>query len=264
MNSLTLGALVVGGSTLLSVLGMFLVRQVVHPEKLQRCHEVGGYMLSVLGTLYAVVLGFVVVSASQDMDQARLNVEHEANAVADVFRLAEGFPEKNRVQIQTACERYVHVVIDEEWHRMQKDEPNSAGWQQVNKLWSSIRNYEPQTESQKSFYQQILSAMDEFGDCRRERLITATNKVSPVLWAVLIVGGLSTTVFTYFFALDSIRAQALMTVLVSVTLSLNIYLVALYSTPFFGDFGVKPTAFLMNVSTFDALAEERNKESTTR
>lgn len=98
MDSFFLGTIVIGGSTFLSVAGMYLVRKIVHLEKLQSYHEVGGYLLSVLGTLYAVVLGFVVVSASQGMDQAKLNVEKEANAVADVYRLAEGFPDRNRRQ----------------------------------------------------------------------------------------------------------------------------------------------------------------------
>ena len=259
MNSILLGTILIGGSTLLSVGGMFLVRKFVHLEKLQSYHEVGGYLLSVLGTLYAVVLGFVVVNASQDMETARLNVEKEANAVADVYRLAEGFPASSRTEIQFACEKYVHIVIDSEWKQMNQQEPNAECWQQVDRLWTSIRNCEPSTESQKAFYQQMLSAMDEFGDCRRERLLTANNKCSPVLWAVLIVGGLSTTVFTYFFGIDSIKAQALMTVLVSLTLSLNILLVALYSSPFMGDFSVKPIAFEMDLTMFRSLDEQRTK-----
>jgi hypothetical protein len=250
-------AALVGGSTLLSVSGMFLVRKFVHLEKLQSYHEVGGYLLAVLGTLYAVVLGFAVVSASEGLDRATVNVEREANAIADVFRLAEGFPLQNRQEIQLACDRYVHVVMEDEWTTMNKAQASAQCWHQVDIVWSSIRNYEPKTESQKAFYAQILNAMDEFGDCRRARLISAKNTVSPLLWLVLIVGGISTTVFTYFFGVNSIKAQALMTVLVSVTLSSNILLVALYSSPFTGEFGVKPLAFEMDVKMFDAMEKQR-------
>jgi hypothetical protein len=257
LNSFLLGTLVVGVSTTLSVAGLFLVRKLVRLEKLQSYHEVGGYLLSVLGTLYAVVLGFVVVNASQDMDHARLNVEREANAVADVFRLAEGFPEKRRELIQRVCDSYVHLVIADEWNKMDQTAASTECWKQVDELWTSIRTCEPKTESQKAFYAQMLNAMDEFGDCRRERLITARTRISPVLWAVLIVGGVSTTVFTYFFGIVSLKAQALMTVLVSVTLSLNILLVALYSTPYQGDFSIKPLAFDLNLSMFDSLVKQR-------
>lgn len=258
MNSFMVALILVGGSTFLSVGGMFLVRKFVHLEKLQSYHEVGGYLLAVLGTLYAVVLGFVVVNASEGMDGAKVNVEKEANAVADVFRLAEGFPTRSRQEIQIACDRYVHLVIDDEWKSMSEAQPNNQCWQQVDILWSSIRSCEPKTESQKAFYAQILTAMDEFGDCRRARLISAKNTVSPLLWVVLIVGGISTTVFTYFFGIDSIRVQALMTVLVSITLSSNVLLVALYSSPFSGEFGVKPLAFDMDVKMFESLAKQRS------
>jgi hypothetical protein len=73
----------------------------------------------------------------------------------------------------------------------------------------------------------------------------------------LIVGGISTTVFRYFFGINSIKVQALMTVLVSVTLSSNILLVALYSSPFTGEFGVKPMAFDMDLKMFDGIAKQR-------
>ncbi len=258
MSSFLVALLLVGGSTFLSVGGMFLVRKFVHLEKLQSYHEVGGYLLAVLGTLYAVVLGFVVVSASQGMDQAKINVEKEANAIADVFRLAEGFPKQSREDIQLSCDKYVHLVIEDEWQSMNNAKASAQCWQQVDNLWASIRNCEPKTESQKAFYAQILSAMDEFGDCRRERLISAKNTVSPLLWLVLIVGGISTTVFTYFFGIDSIKVQALMTVLVTVTLSSNVLLVALYSSPFSGEFGVKPIAFEMDEKMFDSLAKQRS------
>jgi hypothetical protein len=257
LNSFMVATILVGGSTLLSVSGMFLVRKFVHLEKLQSYHEVGGYLLAVLGTLYAVVLGFAVVSASEGLDRATVNVEKEANSIADVFRLAEGFPLQNRQEIQLACDRYVHLVIEDEWTTMNSAKASAKCWQQVDIVWSSIRNYEPKTESQKAFYSQILCAMDEFGDCRRERLISAKNTVSPLLWLVLLVGGTSTTVFTYFFGINSVRVQALMTVLVSVTLSSNILLVALYSSPFTGEFGVKPFAFDMDLKMFDGLAKQR-------
>jgi uncharacterized membrane protein YoaK (UPF0700 family) len=47
---------------------------------------------------------------------------------------------------------------------------------------------------------------------------------------VLIVGGISTTVFRYFFGINSIKVQALMTVLVSVTLR-RIFSWSLYTAP---------------------------------
>jgi hypothetical protein len=43
--------------------------------------------------------------------EADLNVDFEANAVVDIYRLAEGLPEPQRTQLQTLARSYVDTVI---------------------------------------------------------------------------------------------------------------------------------------------------------
>ena len=65
------GVVVVLLSTLASVAGLLITRKLVDLNKLRASHEVGGYLLSVVGTLYAVLLGLVVVDAMQKFHVAR-------------------------------------------------------------------------------------------------------------------------------------------------------------------------------------------------
>ena len=77
---------------LLSVVGLIWVRQRVHIDSLMQKHDVGGYMLSVVGTMYAVLLGLVVVDAMTRFQEARTIVEAEANSLADVVVLSRRVP----------------------------------------------------------------------------------------------------------------------------------------------------------------------------
>ena len=49
------GFFLIGASTALSVAGLLVVRKVLHSRNLISSHDVGGYLLSVVGTIYAVI-----------------------------------------------------------------------------------------------------------------------------------------------------------------------------------------------------------------
>lgn len=243
---------VVGGSTCLAVAGMLLVRKRVPMDTLISYHEVAGYLLSVIGTLYAVLLGFVVVDAMNGMQDARLAVEEEANAIANVFMCAEALKQKDRDSIQVLCEKYVHQVIDEEWQAMDRGGFCRSAFDTSWLLWKDIIHVKPEGDAEVSVHQNMISEMSRMGDHRRVRLLRSTHGVAPIMWVVLIVGGVFTVVFTYFFAVKSVKVQILMTLLVTVTLALNLLLVVLFGTPFRGVMAVRPEAFQLDLKIFNS------------
>ena len=71
-----------------------------------------------------------------------------------------------------------------------------------------------------------------------------------VLWVVLVIGGVATIVFTYFFSAHRLKIQMIMVSMVSLVICLNIFLLASYDDPFSGDVKVGPTAFETDLKTF--------------
>src|SRR5262249_32314689 len=102
----------------------------------------------------------------------------------------------------------------------------------------------------QAIYSSMLTQFGQVADSRRFRVVTSHGSVSPVLWAVLIAGGALTIVFTYFFAVESLKAQALMTILVAVTISLNVMLVGLFSNPYRGNLRIQPSGFMYDQKMF--------------
>ncbi len=245
--------LVVGVSTVLSVLGMLLVRSFVDLSKLKAHHEVAGYLLSVIGTLYAVLLAFVVVEAQSNIQQARQTAEFEANSIADIFHYAGWFPVKTRAAVRGLCLDYVTAVVDEEWDKMETFQFSARAVSGLHNMWHAVRQFEPVTEGQKAAYAAVLEELGNAGDNRRSRLLANHNGVSPLLWTVITVGGVLTITFTYFFGLENVRAQMIMVALVAITLSLNIFLVAAYTYPFAGEFKIEPDAFEFDQLIFKEL-----------
>ncbi len=250
MNSYLLGFLVVFVTTSLSVIGMVLVRRKVALKTLASYHEVAGYLLSIVGTLYAVLLGFVIVDTMQHMQDVRGLVSMEASGLANIYLCSEGLPAAKKDTLRALCRDYAYDVIHDEWSSLQHGRYSQKTFHSVFRIWKEITTYQPVTQGEQSIHQQLVSEICSMTQNHRTRVINATRGVAPVMWLVLIVGGVFTVIFTYFFGVENIFVQALMTILVAVTLSLNVYLVFVFANPMSADLGVKPGPFELDLVIF--------------
>ena len=76
---------------------LFVVMDRVWPwDKRHQHNDVTGWQLGILGTTYAVILGFMLYAVWTEFDTATQNVEMEANSLTNLYRLADGLPDASR------------------------------------------------------------------------------------------------------------------------------------------------------------------------
>jgi hypothetical protein len=252
MGGYLFGLIVVSFTTALAVTGMIIVRRYVTLPTLITYHEVAGHMLSVVGTLYAVLLGFVIVDAMQHMQDVRSMVSMEASGLANIYLASEGLPDPRKSEIRRLCVEYAHEVIDDEWITLRERKYSQKTFSTVFKLWKQITTYDPVTQREQGLQQQLVSEICSMTQNHRTRVIASMRGVAPVMWFVLVTGGVFTIIFTYFFGVANMRIQSLMTVLVAMTLSLNVYLVYVFGNPMATDLGIKPGPFQLDLLIFQS------------
>ncbi len=258
MGAWTLGILVVVGGTLGSVFGMLWVRKIFHITKLQSHHEVAGYLLSVIGTLYAVLLGLIVVDVQSKYQQAQLMAETEANAAADMFLLGQALASPARDKLSDSIGEYVDVVLEKEWgQEVPRASFTEGSVVPLRKVWQTLGSYEPVTNREVACYSSMLTTLGQLADARRFRVVSTRGGISEILWGVLIVGGICTVLFTYFFGVENAFAHVAMTALVSLCLSLNMMLVVLFSNPYRGDLKIQPDGFRYDQKMIQTFQKER-------
>lgn len=231
------------GGGLAAVGGLLMARRCFDFEKLRPSHDVGGYLLSVVGTLYAVLLGFVVVDTMQQYQHARLVTEMEANTLADVFVMAKRLREPARAKIQAACRKYIDQVVDTEWSQM-----SCGGYCPVSRdkavdLMRMLVDFVPQNDIEKSLYPSLVQESSAFWQNRQSRLLSAQNHIPLFEWTVLILGAFIVIVFTFFFGLEHLKLQVLMTGLLGMLISLNFSLLLFFAYPYNSDLGIQADAF---------------------
>jgi drug/metabolite transporter (DMT)-like permease len=66
------------------------------------------------------------------------------------------------------------------------------------------------------------------------RIFAGNDTVPPVIWLVLLVGGVFAVSYTFFFGMKNIRAQYLITTTLTVTVTSILFLVYVLDHPFTG------------------------------
>ncbi len=240
---------VIFATVLASIAGLCIVRKMIGLSKLQTYHEVAGHLRSVVGTLYAVLLGLVIVDVQSKYQDAKVMGETEANAVANVFILSHGLPAKYSHPLKKDAENYTNASL-KEW---QGDGASFASESAfcIRAMWFDTIIFEPKTNREQACYGNLLTNLSQIGDCRRYRALSNSGTVSPVLWAVLIAGGTLTLIFTYFFGIESLAVQSVMTAFVALTLAMNILLVLLFSNPYKGYLRIYPAGLKYDKTLFE-------------
>lgn len=235
------GLLMVVGTVGVAILGLLLVRRLVPLDFLQMHHEVGGYMIGVMGTVYAVILAFIVFFVWNQYQIAAAAVVAEANGVGDLSRMIKRLPEPLQSQLRGALVNYLQVVIHSEWPAMGSQNESQEAWSAMEKIWEIYRRANiPRDEHVHIFYSQSLQQMNNLSNSRRARLFASHGKVPTLIWVLLWLEGAIILGFTYFFGVRSIRSQCLMTIAFALIVSLNLFLILELDRPFSGLAQISP------------------------
>jgi len=240
MQTLLLGVTIVGMSILLAHIGLRLVRRKVPLPVLETQHEVAGFIIGVLGAIYAVLLAFVVVVVWNQFEDAKSTVEKEANQLQDLSRIARGFSNPTQQRMLDGLKAYAQVVIDDEWNTMSEGKASPKAQAAMEDLWQIYREVEPQTKRENALYSESLDRLSDVSDSRRLRIFASRDDIPIIIRILLWMGGLITIAFTYFFGVKSIRSQALMTMGLSGEIAFILFLVVALDNPFHGYLRVTP------------------------
>jgi uncharacterized membrane protein YraQ (UPF0718 family) len=249
--SIAFGLLLLCVSIALAVGGLVFVQRLV-PATLRRQHnDVAGFIYAVLGVVYAVLLGLMVVAVWEEWNAATNAADREASELAEVFWVADRMPEAEGHQIQELARSYARVVVEDEWPLMRQGKSSPKAWKLLDEIRSEVQNFQPSTPAQQILYEQALEHVHELADARRERLLDADQGLPTILWIVLVVGGIVVTGFTYLFGLDNTIIHLLMVAALALIIALVLFTVAELDFPFSGGVRIGPEAMEQVLGRFE-------------
>jgi Protein of unknown function (DUF4239) len=210
--------------------------------------------LSVIGTMFAVMLAFVILLALQSYQRARNASSVEAIAVTELNSVAQVFesPTSDRLHGGLVC--YARAVIDDEWPAMGKGRSSELVQSWIDKLGREFAIAEPRGARQETAYAQWFDEQAQRREGRRERLAEATPLVPVPLWFVLGIGAFLT--ITYMCAQadrrEGVLVQSIPVAFVSAIVTAGLLVVSFLDHPYANVSGsIVPTEMRRTLTVID-------------
>jgi len=248
LTAVPMGIVVVGGFVTVTVLVGYVVARLTPQSVREQHNELAGFILAVIGVIYAVLLAFVVIDVWDRFERAETRTYDEATSLTTVYRDAGSFAGGSSVR--AGLREYVGLIVDDEWPRMREGERSPEARAAVEQVDLAVRQLPVKTPRDQDVQDQMLQAMDAALADRDERLSSDATGIGAVMWFVLISGALITVSFTYLFGFKHSLMQHLMTGSLSLLIGLILFLALALEYPYRGGLIVSPEAFENALSVF--------------
>jgi hypothetical protein len=245
----------------LAILAMLVVRRGLSRKELDLYQDAVGLHFLTVGTIYAVILAFMLATVWQKYEEVATMSEREASYLMDVYRLAQPLPEPDSSRIRAAASQYASDVIEQEWPLMARHAIEFGHSGTENNLWKAVQDAQPTTKHDELLISELLSRYTEMASCRRIRLFHSTQGMPWLLWVILALGAIFTVGLSLLIKIRSVQMHSLLIGLLSLVITLVLLVTQDLSTPFDGVMALEPYGFRQSLIKMDRLSEQTERET---
>jgi Protein of unknown function (DUF4239) len=227
-------AVTVFGTTYFITSGIYLlVTKLAVNDRAKDFKAVSPGMLSPLGILFALLVGFIAVEVWSNFDKAKAAVAAEASALRAIVLLADTFPDEQRTRIYALISGHIENAVNKEWPEMaqQRATLSSLPTALIEELHDTLA-LKPADDSQRAAQSEMLKALHTALDARRQRIVISESALGTVKWVGILLQGLCTLIAIAMVHSDNRLACAVTLALFATGIALSVLLIAAYSRPF--------------------------------
>lgn len=230
--------LIPGGAVALACGGHVLVRRSFARTNFIGHNEVAGFIIAVVGVLYAVLLGFITVIVWEQFASAEDRAVQEVDAVTDIWRISALVDPADGRRIAVDLEKYTASVYNDEWPKMTVGGSSKTAQMYIKKLLADAAGMRVSNARESNLQNHVMDRAQLAADLRRKRINSDHSAMPAVVWAAIIIGGLALIGFIYLFGMENFRAQLLMTAATATMIGLCFTIVIKLDYPYRGDVSV--------------------------
>lgn len=190
--------------------------------------------LTVIGTMFAVLMAFTIFYALQNYQRARDGASMEAISVTELHNVADVLEGHDGTRLHGDLICYSRAVVSDEWPAMARGESSAAVQHWVDTTVDDFAATVPQNPTQEAAAGQWFDQQAQRRDGRRARLAADQPSVPQPLWIVLGIG--ATAILAYMCVQADRRegpiVQAVPIVFVSALVTSAMLVVAFLDHPY--------------------------------
>lgn len=248
LHNLPLGwmALVVFVVTYLVAAGIYwLVMALAVGERARAFKAISPGMLPPLGIIFGLLVAFIAAQVWGDLDRAHAAVNREASALRAIVLLAASFPGEPETRLRALVHRQIEDAVTQEWPAMARRRATltmiSAPLAEALHVSLALT---PRGDGQVAAQREILAALQNAFDARRQRILVSQSTVNWVKWTALLVQAVCTLLAIAMVHSDNRASAALALGLFATGMAISVVLISSHDRPFAGELSVGPDVLL--------------------
>ena len=214
-------------------------------------NDVVGFIIAVVGVIYAVLLAFVVIVTWETFDGAEEVVGQEASALRSIYRESIAFPGNTQERLHVLVLEYAENVTSFEWPGMARGQQGDDRVGAVLDQFAAAISQAPvTTPNQQEFVGAEAERLSQLVSLRSQRLDYVNQGIPGVLWIAMIVGAIVTVGFALMFGLEQAGLHSVMVGSLSALVGVLFFVAVTINYPFSGEVSVETAPFERVISDF--------------
>ena len=218
----------------------WFVHRVVPADRRQTTGNTAAAYMTALGSLFAILTGFLINAEYQNLRDAETLVSNEAAAATRLAYATEGLPSSDVSVVQDSLTQYLGAVDEYEWPAMSSgNAERSRAFEPLGKLQSDVFEIASRSYAPDASVEGMRTGVGDLTSFRRER-IARSNEFLPVgLIALAILSGIALIANSIVVTLrskSSGRLDLIVSFGIALIVALDLALVIGLGAPFLGPF----------------------------
>jgi hypothetical protein len=197
-------------------------------------------LLSPMGLIFGLLVGFLVADVWSDRDQAADAVSQEASALRDADLLIAAFPAQ-QAEVRQLLRGQIDRYVADEWPSMARGDATIAvAPPDLVRVQAIALDLPVRTDGQRLAQDRLVTAVERALESRRARLALSASVIDPLRLTALFLVAATTIAATACIQIEKLRLAAVSMALLATAMALALTLLCAQGSPFAGYFAIPP------------------------
>lgn len=237
----------------LTALLVLFARRVMHQRVREGHNDVLVPLFLTAGTIYAVMLGFLVVVVWEAYGDAKMNVALEASTLTTMYRQTNGMQPDELKAMREHLRAYTEAVVEKEWDIQART--GGAAPEARRQIAAIYREFAhmPADVANLSINREFLSQFSVVTAARNKRTLQAGEEIPWVLWLGLVGGAVIVVALSCLLYMDTWWPQVLVSAVLALMIGMLLFITVILAKPFQGALALEPGPFEHSLSVYKAV-----------
>lgn len=144
-------------------------------------------LLSPLGIVFALIVGFLAAGVWGDSGKAKDAVGAEASALRSVVLLSDQLPPATAARMRELVRAHIDDAVHREWPAMRKQDASLAALPvPLVQAQDLALDFKPRDAGETETQRELVASLEKALDARRQRIIVSDSGVNAVKWVGLL------------------------------------------------------------------------------